>query len=400
MSQAKLASFLIRSIPIILFGTFLAIGNANALVQRFTEDQLLRMISESVKHRIDDSDITEATEPLAKSLANGLYMQGTGTYSYVGNTASLTIARINNDSYSRTSGTLRLELWATPARPARGDGFSGYKLATSSQLNPLPPRSYYSSVTRTTGMSVPPDGTYWMVLVLSEYDSTACFSNGNYCLTDSLVFSTQRTFGTPSSTVTVVATSGICVENVPSDVATGLMQSQPGVWTTYPASRTCSSLGFPFFAGNLTDAQDLRVYTSSSSAAQQVCATGLVVNCTAYPAPSANYTDLWWNPSESGWGVSFTQHSSGLAFVAWYTYDASGNPKWYVASSCRVVGSGCTGALYETTGPPFGSPFNPSRVSVMEVGSVTFAFSGESQGTMSYIVHGVPGTKQITRQPF
>ena len=142
------------------------------------------------------------------------------------------------------------------------------------------------------------------------------------------------------------------------------------------------------------------MYTASSSAAQQVCATGLVVNCSVYPAPAANYTDLWWNQSESGWGISFTQHSSGIAFVAWYTYDDSGSPKWYVASSCRVVGSGCTGALYETTGPPFSGPFNPSQVTVKEVGSITFAFSGESQGTMSFTINGVPGTKQITRQPF
>ena len=38
--------------------------------------------------------------------------------------------------------------------------------------------------------------------------------------------------------------------------------------------------------------------------------------------PAANYSDIWWNPAESGWGVTFTQHStSNQVFAVWYTYD-------------------------------------------------------------------------------
>lgn len=384
----------------LLLGAFLFSADGYSRERQFTSDETLQSLSHAVRTSIFGNDVNDIVASEGKTLANGLYMEGSGGYSYAGSSATLTIARINNDSYSRTSGTLRLELWATQSHPSRGEGFNGYRLAASTTLSPLAPRTYYSSVTKTTSMQYPPDGTYWMVLVLSEYNSSACSSNGNYCVTDSLVFSAQRTFGTPASTVTVVATSGVCVENVPVEVANGLLQSQPGVWTTYSASRTCSSLGYSFFAGNLRDAQDLRVYTASSSNAQQICASGLVVNCTVYPAPAANYSDLWWNPSESGWGVSFTQHASGIAFVAWYTYDTSGNPKWYVASSCRVVGSACSGTLYETSGPPFGNAFDPARVVAREVGSITFEFSSSSAGVMSYVLNGSPGSKQITRQPF
>ena len=29
--------------------------------------------------------------------------------------------------------------------------------------------------------------------------------------------------------------------------------------------------------------------------------------------PAANYSDIWWNPDESGWGVTFTQQARILA---------------------------------------------------------------------------------------
>jgi hypothetical protein len=37
---------------------------------------------------------------------------------------------------------------------------------------------------------------------------------------------------------------------------------------------------------------------------------------------------------------------------------------------------------------------------VNPVGSVTFAFTNSSTGTMSYTINGVAGSRAITRQPF
>ena len=75
-----------------------------------------------------------------------------------------------------------------------------------------------------------------------------------------------------------------------------------------------------------------------------------------------DYTDLWWNPEESGWGMTIT-HQYGVMFLAWYVYDGTGKPVWYVASDCVVYGSMCFGTLYRTTGPPLGPTFNPDRKS-------------------------------------
>jgi hypothetical protein len=48
----------------------------------------------------------------------------------------------------------------------------------------------------------------------------------------------------------------------------------------------------------------------------------LALPAAAQSIPAANYSDIWWNPSESGWGVTFTQHpTSNQVFAVWYTYD-------------------------------------------------------------------------------
>ncbi|HEY3585288.1 MAG TPA: hypothetical protein VGL90_13045, partial [Casimicrobiaceae bacterium] len=43
-----------------------------------------------------------------------------------------------------------------------------------------------------------------------------------------------------------------------------------------------------------------------------------------------NNSDLWWVPSESGWGVQFVQQGA-LIFATMFVYDANGKPTWYVA---------------------------------------------------------------------
>ena len=131
----------------------------------------------------------------AKTAANGLTMSGNFGYTISGTSVTLTLDRINNTSTTRTSGTLRLELWATTTAPAREAAFTGYRLAVSSTLSPLAPNSFYSNITRTATFTPPPDGTYWLVLVLSEFNSVSCSASDSYCITDSAVFSSQRTFG-------------------------------------------------------------------------------------------------------------------------------------------------------------------------------------------------------------
>ena len=118
-------------------------------------------------------------------------------------------------------------------------------------------------------------------------------------------------------------------------------------------------------------------------------------------APSIDYTDLWWNPGESGWGLNLVQHPSRVIFGVWYTYETDGTRTWYVMPSGSWSNANTySGPLYTTGGPPFTAPFDPGVVEVRQVGSATLTFSSANNGTFAYSVDGVSGTKSITRQPF
>lgn len=118
--------------------------------------------------------------------------------------------------------------------------------------------------------------------------------------------------------------------------------------------------------------------------------------------PTIDYTDLWYAGEQaSGWGIAIS-HQYGVMFLAWFVYDASGKPVWYVASNCAVVasGNGCSGALYQVSGPPFGPTFDATRVQAAQAGSISVTFTDPNNGILNYTVNGTVGSKTITRQVF
>ena len=95
-----------------------------------------------------------------------------------------------------------------------------------------------------------------------------------------------------------------------------------------------------------------------------------------------NSTDLWWNPSESGWGVQLLQEAD-VIFATMYVYDASNVPTWYVALLNYAGNNQYTGALLATHGPWFGNPsFNPGLVSNRVVGQMTYTLDYVEQGRL------------------
>ena len=114
------------------------------------------------------------------------------------------------------------------------------------------------------------------------------------------------------------------------------------------------------------------------------------------------FQGLWYRGEvESGWGVNIA-HQGNILFATWFTYDTDGSQMWLVGPDVRKgTGNTFTGALYRTTGPAFNSvPFNPSGVSVTQVGTITFDFSDANNGTMSYTVNGLTQSKPLVRQVF
>lgn len=126
----------------------------------------------------------------------------------------------------------------------------------------------------------------------------------------------------------------------------------------------------------------------------------------AASTPATNYSDLWDNSAapgtspcpggESGWGITFTQHSDGNVEAVWYTYDpraadpaSPGNfkPLWFVMPGGTWTSpTQFSGNMYVTLGTPFFQPWNPNALGVTQVGTFVFNFSSSSVGTFQYAV--------------
>ncbi len=118
-------------------------------------------------------------------------------------------------------------------------------------------------------------------------------------------------------------------------------------------------------------------------------------------APLGNYSDLWWDPTESGWGLAINHHVSNIIFAVWFVYGADGKPTWYFMPDARQSHYiSYTGSVYKTTGPYFGGPFDPAGVSVSLAGTATLRFTQYDRGTFTYTIDGITGTKNIQRQSF
>lgn len=113
-----------------------------------------------------------------------------------------------------------------------------------------------------------------------------------------------------------------------------------------------------------------------------------------------DFTDLWWNPSEPGWGLNVI-HQNGIIFATLYVYDAAGTPHYYSASETRGTGSSFSGPLFETRGTHFAvTPYNVGAHSATAVGTLTLTFSTANSGTLTYNVGGSSVSKTITRFAF
>lgn len=117
-----------------------------------------------------------------------------------------------------------------------------------------------------------------------------------------------------------------------------------------------------------------------------------------FSAMATDYSDIWWNPSESGWGVNLAQ-SDKFIFATFFVYGPDNQPTWY-AGNLNADGNGnYTGGLFATNGPYFGTvPFDPSKSSVSQVGIATFTPTAPDTGTLTYNVGGVAVVKNIQRQ--
>jgi len=119
------------------------------------------------------------------------------------------------------------------------------------------------------------------------------------------------------------------------------------------------------------------------------------------PAPLEDYTDMWLDPAEAGWGLSIQQHLSNKTFVTWFAYDADGLPTWFVMTDPQWISAATLeGALYRTTGTAWDKPWDASRLTVALAGRgrIDFGYNGAATATLT--VDGRAVVKSIRRQAY
>jgi len=95
-------------------------------------------------------------------------LSGSWGYKIDGKYVKLYGDKIQNQNNGGTSGTLKVALWATKY-PYNGGTINGYKLYEYT-LDPLEGGHYYYDVSNTGWCTYPPSGTYYLTILLLEYN--------------------------------------------------------------------------------------------------------------------------------------------------------------------------------------------------------------------------------------
>ncbi|HUR60430.1 MAG TPA: hypothetical protein VM029_22095 [Opitutaceae bacterium] len=118
---------------------------------------------------------------------------------------------------------------------------------------------------------------------------------------------------------------------------------------------------------------------------------------------SVDFSDLWFDPAESGWGINLAQQDN-VAFATMFVYGPDGRPRWYSASNMNGVRAAATtpgvafhGQLVEAMGPAQPGLFDAARVTRRDVGTIAFEPLTDNLADLSYTVDGVIVRKKVQR---
>ena len=118
----------------------------------------------------------------------------------------------------------------------------------------------------------------------------------------------------------------------------------------------------------------------------------------AWPAAATDYTDIWYIPVESVWGVNLIQ-AEDVKFATFFVYGQNDQPTWFVAIIGQNANGTFSGSLYTTVGPYYGGPWNPAIYMPTLAGTAIFAPTSPYAGSLTYsIINGPTVVKSIQRQ--
>ena len=114
-------------------------------------------------------------------------------------------------------------------------------------------------------------------------------------------------------------------------------------------------------------------------------------------APIEDFGGLWYDAAEPGWGLSVVQSPQGKAFVTWYTYDADGTPRWFVAPEVSwTTAASLSATLYRSSGSGYDRAYDPARFSLQPAGTLQITFA-RGTATARLVVDGRAIDKPLVR---
>lgn len=122
------------------------------------------------------------------------------------------------------------------------------------------------------------------------------------------------------------------------------------------------------------------------------------------PRPLTDYTGLWIDMADPGWGISLCQGPTHTVFGLLFTYDGQRQPEWYSLQGGRWTSATTwTATAYRTTGPALWSAPAVSLISYDNAGTVLFDFTlspgAEGRARFTYSLYGMSGSRTIQRMP-
>lgn len=136
---------------------------------------------------------------------------------------------------------------------------------------------------------------------------------------------------------------------------------------------------------------------------------GGLVQPAVFPPPAVpleNYSGIWWNASESGWGLSLHQGRLDALVGSIYVFDEGRDPVWYTLGAGRwETSTRWTGEVFHSQGPSWSATsFDRTQVKHEGVGTVTIDFGmkpgTEDSAKLEFSLSGVQVHKTITRLRF
>ena len=106
----------------------------------------------------------------------------------------------------------------------------------------------------------------------------------------------------------------------------------------------------------------------------------------AFRVGAVDYTDIYYIPAESGWGVNVVQSGDNYMFVTFFIYGPDNKPTWYTAQLTLDSSGNYNGTLYATTGTFYAMPWRAVDQVTTPVGTASFQPTSAYTATLVYTV--------------